>query len=233
MVFEKTDGRAEAAWNRQHVTKWDGSVAGVPPGYRIVAVDTASGAKLRDIVSFRRDLELAVVYADAFAAHVADGKLQNSRDPIIGLWNAAVVSYGRAFNGGVRHGAKVSTEQFDESEIEAHDYFLNLRNKHIAHAVNGYEDTTIIAYLTNSSFMPRAVTRTGRVHHDMIEDPVNLPLKLRALCVKLVEELNLQIRTIHFTVARELSELGLNEVYAFPDIELAKEIDLTRSRRRK
>lgn len=233
MVYEKTDGRAEAGWHRQHVTNWDGSPADAPLGYRIVTVDTASGAELRDLASFRRDLELAMVYADAFTTHVADGKLQGSRDPFLGLWNAAVVAYGRAFNSGVRHAARVATNKLDEDEAKAHEYFLNLRNKHVAHAVNGYEDTIVIAYLTNSAFMPRAVTRTGQVHTDLVFNPTTAPLELSALCAKLIDELNNRIKKLHFQIGRELSEMGLDRVYSLPDITNPTPVEVGRSRRRK
>jgi hypothetical protein len=232
VVYEKADGRAEAGWYRFHMMG-DGSPASAPPGYRIVAVDTASSAELRDLASFRRDLELAKVYADTFASHVADGKLQDTRDPFLGLWNAAVISYGRAFNGGVRHGARVSIEKLDEEDSKLHTYFLDLRNKHVAHAVNGYEDTTVIAFLTDTAFLPRAVTRTGQVHHELVSKPHTAPLELSALCTRLVEELNSRIKSLHFQIARELSEMGLDAVYALSDISNPTPSEIGRSRRRK
>lgn len=196
-------------------------------------MDTPSSAELRDLASFRRDLELAKVYSDTFASHVADGKLQGVRDPFLGLWNAAVISYGRAFNGGVRHGARVSIEKLDEKDIKLHTYFLDLRNKHVAHAVNGYEDTTVIAFLTNSAFLPRAVTRTGQVHHELVSKPQTAPLELSALCTKHVEELNNRIKSLHFEVARELFEMGLDTVYALSDVSNPAPSEVGRSRRRK
>jgi hypothetical protein len=174
-----------------------------------------------------------MVYADAFAKHVADGKLRDSRDPFLGLWNAAVVAYGRAFNGGVRHGARVFIDKLDEDETKSHEYFLDLRNKHVAHAVNGYEDTIVIAYLTNSAFMPRAVTRTGQVHTELIFNPATAPLELSALCAKLIDELNGRIKKLHFHLARELFEMGLDRVYALPDITNPTPGEVGRSRRRK
>lgn len=233
MVFEKTDGSGEAPWNRQHLTRFGEGSVSTPSGYRIVTVDTASCAELRDLTSYRRDLELAKVYADAFYSNVVAGEIQGSRDPLIGLWNAAVTAYGRAFNSGVRHGARISTEKLDEDELKSHEYFLDLRNKHVAHAVNGYEDTVVIAYLTNSAFMPRMVTRTGQVHTDLIHDPESAPLELSALCVKLVGELNARIKILHFHIGRELFEMGLENVYALPDVTTPTTVEVKKSRRRK
>lgn len=232
VLYDKVDGRAEAGWYRHHIMG-DGSPAGAPPGYRIVVVNTTSSAELRDLASFRRDLELAKIYADAFALHVADGKLQSSRDPFLGLWNAAVIAYGRAFNGGVRHGACVLTDGLDEEETKSHSYYLDLRNKHVAHAVNGFEDTTVFAFLTDSAFMPRAVTRTGQVHHELIFNPTTAPRELSALCSKLIDELNSRIKKLHFHIGRELFEMGLDNVYALPDLANPTPSEVGRSRRRK
>ncbi len=233
MVYENSDGRAEADWNRQNVTLSNGGAVATPPGYRIVIVETKSSAELRDLASFRHDLELAKVYADAFFEHVSDDKLQDARDPLVGLWNAAVVAYGRAFNSGVRNSARVSTEKLDDEEMKFHKYFLDLRNKHVAHAVNGYEDTTVIAYLTDSFFMPPAATRIGQVHHDLILDITTAPANLSALCEKLVRELSVRVKKLHSDVGRELHEMDINSIYALPDIVIPTSGEVGKSRRRK
>ena len=234
VVYEETDGRADAPRFRLHgVTTSDGQPAGAPPGYRVVTVKTASVPELRDLTSFRRDLELAAVYAEAFASHIAQHGPSNSRDPLLGLWNAALISYGRAFNGGVRDKARVLTDKLDARELESHAYFLDLRNKHVAHAVNGYEDTTVIAYLTDSAFTPRAVTRTGQMHTEQIFNPETAPVELGALCAKLIDEINKRVRTLHYLIARELAEMGIEKVYAFPNTSMPAEADVKKSRRRK
>lgn len=54
---------------------------------------------------------------------------------------AAVIAYARCFNPGVR--AALPKYFFDQAPphlIAAHDYFIALRSKHIAHSVNAYEE---------------------------------------------------------------------------------------------
>lgn len=236
MVWDRTDGGADSGWFREHTTaevEGEDFKGTAPPGYRVVTVDTASAPELRDLASLRRDLELAKVYSDAFAAQVATGSIQTSRDPALGLWNAAVVAYGRVFNGGVRHNARVLTETLNEAETQSHEYLLDLRNKHVAHAVNGYEDTIVIAYLTDSSFQSPSVTRTGQVHVERLFLAGNAPGELSELCRKHIGLLNNRIRKLHFHVAHELSEMSLAAIYALPDVAIPSGADVKRSRRRK
>lgn len=234
MVFENTDGRAAAGWARQHsMGVANGEELSGPAGYRVVTVDTPSSAELRDVVSYRRDLEMTKVYADAFLAQIQDPLLESSRDPRLGLWSAALTSYGRAFNQGTRHAARVPLDALDEKETEFHQFCLDLRNKHVAHAVNGLEDTAVIAYLTDSSFTRRQVTRTGQVHYEQLLFPEEAPAQLSDLCTKLIAVLNKRIRSLHRRVALELTLMDIDTVYAFPAFTSPKDIPLTTSRRRR
>jgi hypothetical protein len=63
-----------------------------------------------------------------------------------GLMTAAVVRYGRCFTEGVRLSLKLEDLMgLDEESLNAHDYFLALRHKFIAHAVNAFEETHVTA----------------------------------------------------------------------------------------
>jgi len=64
------------------------------------------------------------------------------------LWSAAVVAYARAFGGRLRAGgAPLVSRQLlvgaGEGATEFHDWVLGLRNKHVAHSVNPYEQTSV------------------------------------------------------------------------------------------
>ncbi len=64
------------------------------------------------------------------------------------LWSAAVVAYARAFGGRVRSGGAplLSREVLSgagEGATEFHNWVLGLRNKHVAHSVNPYEQTRV------------------------------------------------------------------------------------------
>jgi hypothetical protein len=84
------------------------------------------------------------------------------------LWTTALIAYARCFGTGVR--ARLDKGIFGDQEdmIRMHDYYKNIRDKHLAHSVNPFEVTaTGIAVLYRSgllmsqrlySFYPPGVT---------------------------------------------------------------------------
>ncbi|GAA5122686.1 hypothetical protein GCM10023339_41440 [Alloalcanivorax gelatiniphagus] len=191
-----------------------------PPGYRIVEVNTPSCDALRDVVSRRWDFESARVFCDSY---LAGGEADNStgtRQPSEGLWIAAVVTYGRAFNQGVRNAERVDISFMDHNERGLHDYVIALRNKHFAHSVNRYEEVITLAYLTDSAFESRAATRVGQTHVSVYSARPELAEALSALAAKLVRRCDLRVRTLHKAIGAELAELGLDSVHALPDIQI-------------
>ena len=102
--------------------------------------------------------------------------------------------------------------------MEAHNYFLDLRNKHVAHAVNDYEHTIVVAYLTDSSFAQRAVTRTGQVHAEILSCDEGDPETLAQLAEHFTKIINRRLWVLHEAIGRELHELGEAAVYALEDL---------------
>ncbi|WP_146247584.1 hypothetical protein [Curtobacterium sp. MCLR17_040] len=232
MDLENTDARSDASWFRQRSAAVVGSgVAAAPSGYRVVKVDTPSSAELRDLVSYRRDLELAKTYADAFRTQLARSPIEDRLDVRLALWVAALTTYGRTFNGGTRHSARVPIDALSENGVRMHEFFLALRNKHVAHAVNGYEDADVIAYITDSAFMPRRVTRTGQVHHEQIFASGDLPRYLSDNCETILLTLKRRVRDLHYEVSRELSRIDLDEIYGMPDLTAPTSTPVTKPRR--
>lgn len=74
---------------------------------------------------------------------------------------SAVVAYARPFKSGVRL-IRLSPEQMVEKGVlfdtEIHDYLIALRDKHVAHSVNDYEDCEAIAVVVGK---PEAGWRDG------------------------------------------------------------------------
>lgn len=233
MVFSGVDPRPEAGWQRRQGTstsKFD--VHDLPEGYRVVAVDTESAAELRDLASLRRDLELASVYAEAFCDQTPEATEEiNTRDPSYGLWFAALICYGRCFGSGVRHVGQVGIDSLEGDEIQEHKYLLTLRDKHIAHAVNGYEDTVVFAILTDSAFMAPEVTRTGQVHAEIADDPIAKARGLLELCTKHLTHINRRIKGLHKAIGSELYMMGPDAVYALPPVELKRNVRIDKPRK--
>lgn len=218
-VHDEATPAAGAPWSRRQLVTTDaGTPVTTESGYRVVAVNTESSREIRDLASLRRDLELASAYATEFAS-IDRAELTGARDPRLALWSAAVVQYGRAFNGGVRQ-TRLDASDLDDVLAEAHQYFLDLRNKHVAHAVNDYEQTIVVAYLTDSSFAPRAITQTGQVHVELLACDEGDPELLVRLADHFAKSVNRRLKVLHDALGRELHELGEAVVYALPALEV-------------
>jgi hypothetical protein len=200
----------------QRTKKWvtDADEIVAPKGYRVVEVNTESSAELRDLASYRRDLERARSYMTVFSELVAESN-SAERTTNDAFMVAALTLYGRAFGNGVRR-ARVGLGDLDSTQHEAHSFFIDLRNKYVAHAVNSYEQTTVIAYLTNSAFTPPQITRVGQRHIDLVPIDEEDAAQFIELCEFYIERLQTRIENLHRTVTDELWNSGRDAVYALP-----------------
>jgi len=133
------------------------------------------------------------------------------------LWIAAVTVYGRAFGTGQRHAGRVDTASFDAESVRAHSYFIDLRNKYIAHSVNGFETTTVFADLTDPTQEPAGVALVGELHTSLSRLSRERAETLKRLCDHHVLHLTARIDRLHRQTANELAELGQEAAYALPD----------------
>jgi len=116
----------------------------MPSVTRAVEINLPEAVLLADLYEIAFDLGAAERLCDKV---IELGK-QLSRDYFVeeGLVVAAVVKYGRCFTDGVRLSLKLDDlATLDADNAAAHDYFIALRHKFIAHAVNAFEETYVTA----------------------------------------------------------------------------------------
>jgi hypothetical protein len=120
--------------------------------YRSAVADEAA-----DLASIRRDLEFAVAGATLALEMTPEPTPENieeihknQRDSTvrISLWHASLVAYARCFGTGVRQ-IRLNDSWFDELDETqdakaSHRFFIEQRNKFIAHSVNRFEDAMVI-----------------------------------------------------------------------------------------
>lgn len=91
-----------------------------------------------DMFAVEQELEIAIRYCDL--ALETDFASKGSNIIIDGLALAAVIRYARCCKGGLRYSLEVEKmEGLSPELLRLHNYFLLLRDKHLAHAVNVYE----------------------------------------------------------------------------------------------
>ncbi|MBE9546052.1 MAG: hypothetical protein IMF10_00985 [Proteobacteria bacterium] len=121
----------------------------------IAEVDFEEAKRTADLFSYLQDLAFTVKALDRLQQLIDD----NSNDEVLtgSIWIAAFISYARCFLKGKRFG--LSEQLFEEMEgaVECHRLYIDLRNKHIAHSVNPFEQVVVGLVLSPASSSIREV----------------------------------------------------------------------------
>lgn len=74
----------------------------------------------------------------------------SSRDHILiqSYWSAALMAYVRCFSTGKRYGLTPDIYKHLSVAIDCHNYYKDMRDKHIAHSVNPFEQVTVDVQLS-------------------------------------------------------------------------------------
>lgn len=113
------------------------------------------------------------------------------------LWVAAVVWYARSFSGGVRTAGVAAglAENLSSPVRASHEYVLALRDKHMAHSVNSFEQVYAGVQLGPApAYAPEGISPLGLM--------MVLPTRERAVSVQLLT------RELMSLMERRLQELG-------------------------
>lgn len=125
-------------------------------------VDFEEAKELADYASIYQDLAYVV---DALK-RLKNLIEENSKDNILmqSLWTAALIGYARCFSSGKRFGLKESifekipyNHESEDTPIKVHQLYIDLRNKHIAHSVNPFEQIKVGLVLSEINSPKREV----------------------------------------------------------------------------
>jgi hypothetical protein len=106
---------------------------------------------------------------------------------------AGVISYGRCFKGGVREeklDAKDLATKVSSFDLEIHDYLIALRDKHVAHSVNDFEECQAVATFVGK---PGAALRDGGAVGVIMKRSVGITVALLERAVAHVERMKAYI----------------------------------------
>ena len=103
---------------------------------------------LMDLVGIEYDLNTTVDWCNHFDELMSDIMSKQGTTWLVEpLTTAILVRFMRAFGSGVRCGnTKHISSYLSEEEKSHYDYFKDLRDKHVAHSVNEFEDNQAKAY---------------------------------------------------------------------------------------
>jgi hypothetical protein len=91
--------------------------------------------------SIQGDLKKIIGWLSALIDNLQSSNPEENPDPINeALWVAAVVFYARCFHGGIRHSLVPTIyDGLNGDPQGAHQFYMDMRDKRIAHSVNAYE----------------------------------------------------------------------------------------------
>jgi hypothetical protein len=185
------------------------------PGVLRVVVSTPAAVELRDLASLRRDFALAHSFLEFYLASDIEGD-DAIPSPLDALWISAVTMYGRGFSTGRRNAARADATHLTPTEAADHEYFVDVRNKYIAHAVNGFEKSVVFADLSDRETSPAGIRQIGELHTSLSRLARVPAEKLNHLCEAQIASLTQRIDRLHRNVGQELAALDADAVYALP-----------------
>ena len=201
--------------------------------WRFVNLNIPEARPLADLSGQANDLQAAADMCDLALAEFSKGSL------VVGfleaLTNAAVVRYSRCFASGVRTSLPNSVlEGLSESLKTDHDFFITLRNKYIAHSVNVFEETRIVAYLVPEESGPRGVASIGIQHDRLASLAVEDFNRLKALSLELHRQISIIIEEEKQKVLDAARRLPVDGLYSQvdPPKKVAGDSDVTKRRKR-
>ncbi|MFQ5779329.1 MAG: hypothetical protein ACE5HN_00920 [Nitrospiria bacterium] len=113
--------------------------------HTFVNIDLEEAAYLADLTGVEYDLRSTIELCDELKELIEASDYRGSR--IDTLSTTISVRYSRSFGSGVRK--KINIENIgsiNEKLLEEHERILAIRNKHIAHSVNAFEENQVVGY---------------------------------------------------------------------------------------
>lgn len=184
--------------------------------------------RLASLAGIKADLEQVAEYCDRMIERYAGAHLKKSPFDIVGfathldlidweaLSTAASVAYARCFVSGVRQSLDPALLSGEDAELRStHDFILNLRNKHVAHSVNSFEENSVTVHVEEffkssaeiSSVVPRHTRQTGLSFDE--------PAKLKRLVAWWLARVREESRAEVEVVLRVVRAMPLVDVRAF------------------
>ncbi len=134
----------------------------------IVVAPYEQSQSLADCRLVIADLEEAILLSDRILSDPDFEKLMSGQandrpktTELKAMWSAAVICYIRCFNNGTRIPIDPEIYKPYLGALDAHSYFLDLRNKYIAHSVGSFEDSIATITLSPIGSKERKVLSVG------------------------------------------------------------------------
>ncbi len=170
---------------------------------------------LADLTSIFQDLKFTIETLKRLIKLLKD----KSEDRILveSLWTTALISYARCFSTGKRFGLKediFKNKDLKGDPIGCHNYYINLRNKHVAHSVNPFEQIAVDLQLSNPDDKERKVLGVSVLSQKLICSTLEGVEDLIRLAIIAFKDVGEQCKGYEKKVLEIGKKLPLNELYS-------------------
>lgn len=177
-------------------------------GFITVKIESELARELADFALIDRDLKAVIAACDRLLTEIS----HEPPDDLLcsALWTHAVIKYGRCFSSGDRTFAK--TEPLIEAELkDKHKWFKELRDKHVAHSLNVFEQAAVGAVIAAPDEGEKHIFEVGVLDYAAIYPADDkLIVNLRKLAVEVSLSVTGKVAAL-YTAVRE--EQKIDELY--------------------
>ena len=183
--------------------------------FPIAGVDFPEAQRLADLASISQDLKAAI----DTCSRLAELLREDSKDGVLidSLWTTALIRYARCFASGKRYGlGEEILADLPGDPIGAHRWYKNLRDKHIAHSVNPFENVLVGAVLAPQDSAEKGVIGVSiLVGRHMVADIAGVE-QLGRLCTILGRKIAELIKDSKEKVLQIAKAMPIDEIYSRP-----------------
>jgi hypothetical protein len=181
----------------------------------VVQAEYEEALKLADVYSILQELksvmETCTRLRQLLKAEQIDWLLIES------LWTAALIRYSRCYASGKRHGLSEDIyKDLPGDAIGVHRLYENLRNKHIAHSVNPFEQVKVGLILSSENSQEKKVMEVSPYLMKLVPTTDDDVRQLGALVKVLVNKLMKNGEQYEEEALRVGRSLPIDELYSLP-----------------
>lgn len=181
----------------------------------VVQAEYEEALKLADVYSILQELksvmETCTRLRQLLKAEQKDWLLIES------LWTAALIRYSRCYASGKRHGLSEDIyKDLPGDAVGVHRLYENLRNKHIAHSVNPFEQVKVGLILSSENSQEKKVMEVSPFLMKLVPTTDDDVRQLGALVKVLVNKLMKNGEQYEEEALRVGRSLPIDELYSLP-----------------
>ncbi|MEK6725459.1 MAG: hypothetical protein AABY54_02750 [Deltaproteobacteria bacterium] len=172
--------------------------------------------------------DLAAIFQDLGAtmhtcSHLIELLKEDSKDQILieSLWTSALIRYARCFTASKRFGLSESIfDGLQGDPVGAHRLYINLRNKHIAHSVNPFEQMEVGVILSPVKSAEKEVLGVATLSMRLISHDVEGIRQLGTLAKVVMEKVSKLAKDYEQKVIEEARKIPIDDLYKRPRLRL-------------